>query len=107
MAASCTTSGTSHVRETVFIDRFSHRMELRRLGAKIRVSSDQAVIDGTDRLDGAEVMSPDIRAGAGILLACLVAKGKSKLLRVYHIDRGYYKLEEKLASLGADIVREA
>lgn len=105
MSAAAISSGTSHVRETVFIDRFSHAMELRRLGAKIRISSDQAVIDGVTKLNGAEVMAPDIRAGAGILLACLAANGKSELLRVYHIDRGYDRLEEKLASLGADIIR--
>lgn len=107
MSAAAISSGTSHIRETVFIDRFSHTMELRRLGAEVRVSSDEAIIDGVSNLQGAQVMAPDIRAGAGILLACLAAKGRSELLRVYHIDRGYDKLEEKLAALGADIVRKA
>ncbi|MDZ4724276.1 MAG: UDP-N-acetylglucosamine 1-carboxyvinyltransferase [candidate division Zixibacteria bacterium] len=105
MSATCLASGTSHIRETVFTDRFSHTMELRRLGADINISSDEAIINGVNSLSGAEVMSPDIRAGAGLLLACLAAKGKSELMRVYHIDRGYYQLEEKLAGLGADIVR--
>ena len=80
-------------------------MELRRLGADINVTSGEAVINGVNRLHGAEVMAPDIRAGAGIVLGCLAAVGKSKVLRVYHIDRGYYRLEEKLAFLGADIKR--
>jgi len=106
MSATAVSTGTSHIRETVFIDRFSHAMELRRLGAEIRISSDEAAIDGVAKLSGAKVMSPDIRAGAGILLACLVAHGKSELLRVYHIDRGYDRLEEKLAGLGADIMRK-
>lgn len=105
MSAACLADGTSHIRETVFTDRFTHTMELRRLGASIAVSSDEAIITGVERLQGAEVMSPDIRAGAGLLLACLAAEGKSELLRVYHIDRGYYRLEEKLAALGAQISR--
>ncbi|MEW5994604.1 MAG: UDP-N-acetylglucosamine 1-carboxyvinyltransferase, partial [Candidatus Zixiibacteriota bacterium] len=105
MAATCLASGTSHIRETVFKDRFVHTMELQRLGADITVSSDEAVVEGVRELAGAEVMASDIRGGAGIVLACLAAKGKSEVLRVYHIDRGYNGLEEKLASLGADIMR--
>ncbi|NOY89343.1 MAG: UDP-N-acetylglucosamine 1-carboxyvinyltransferase, partial [FCB group bacterium] len=106
MATTCLSSGTSHIRETVFKDRFSHTMELRRLGADVTVSSDEALVNGVKVLQGAEVMASDIRAGAGIVLACLAARGKSELLRVYHIDRGYNKLDEKLSSLGADIKRE-
>jgi UDP-N-acetylglucosamine 1-carboxyvinyltransferase len=105
MAVCCLSSGTSHIRETVFKDRFSHTMELRRLGADVNVSSDEATVNGVPELTGAEVMASDIRAGAGIVLACLAAKGKSEVLRVYHVDRGYNKLEEKLSSLGADIER--
>ena len=105
MAAACVSTGTSHIKETVFIDRFSHAMELRRLGAEITVLSSEAAVNGVARLQGAEVMAPDIRAGAGITLACLAAFGKSEVLRVYHIDRGYYRLEEKLASLGANVQR--
>ncbi|RKX30070.1 MAG: UDP-N-acetylglucosamine 1-carboxyvinyltransferase [Candidatus Zixiibacteriota bacterium] len=105
MAAACVGSGTSHITETVFEDRFSHTMEMRRLGAGIDISSNEAIITGVKELHGAEVMASDIRAGAGIVLACLAAKGRSDVLRVYHVDRGYYKLEEKLSSLGADIVR--
>jgi UDP-N-acetylglucosamine 1-carboxyvinyltransferase len=106
MATTCTASGTSHIKETVFIDRFSHSMELRRLGADVTISSDEAIVNGVDHLEGASVMAPDIRAGAGLVIACLAAKGRSEVLRVYHIDRGYDRLEEKLASLGADIKRE-
>jgi len=105
MAAACRASGTSHIKETVFKDRFSHTMEMQRLGADITVSSDEAIVYGVKELYGAEVMASDIRAGAGILLACIAAKGKSEVLRVYHIDRGYNRLEEKLSLLGADIVR--
>ncbi len=106
LAATCVASGTSHIKETVFLDRFAHTMEMRRLGADITVANAEAIVNGVDKLTGAEVMAPDIRAGAGIVLACLAAKGKSEVLRVYHIDRGYYRLEEKLRSLGADISRE-
>lgn len=107
MAAACISSGTSHISETVFKDRFSHTMEMRRLGADINLSGTEAVIHGVPKLKGAEVMAPDIRAGAGITLACLAAEGKSEVLRVYHIDRGYDHLETKLASLGADIERKS
>ncbi len=106
MSASCLATGTSHIRETVFVDRFSHTMELRRLGADITVSSAEAIVNGVEKLHGASVMAPDIRAGAGLVLACLAAEGPSEILRVYHVDRGYYRLEEKLASLGADIRRD-
>jgi len=105
MAACCVADGTSHIKETVFRDRFSHTMEMRRLGAEITVTSDEALILGNPRLQGAEIMASDIRAGAGIVLAALAAEGKSEVLRVYHIDRGYSRIEDKLASLGADIER--
>ncbi len=105
MATACTASGTSQIKETVYADRFSHTMELRRLGADITVSSGEALVNGVEKLHGASVMAPDIRAGAGLVLACLAASGRSEVLRVYHIDRAYYKLEEKLSSLGADITR--
>jgi UDP-N-acetylglucosamine 1-carboxyvinyltransferase len=105
MAAACVAEGTSRVRETVFRDRFSHCMELRRLGADVNVSGDEAVIHGVPRLSGAEVMASDIRAGAGIVLACLAAGGTSEVLRVYHVDRGYDRLDEKLNQLGALVER--
>lgn len=106
ISAACTiASGTSHIRDTVFVDRFAHAMELRRLGADINATGGEAIINGVERLQGAQVMAPDIRAGAGIALACLVAEGQSELLRVYHLDRAYYHLEEQLTRLGADIKR--
>lgn len=105
MAMTCVAEGTSHIRETVFEDRFSHTMEMRRLGADISVSSDEAVINGVEELRGTSVMASDIRAGAGIILAALAARGQSEILRVYHVDRGYNRIEEKLGALGADITR--
>jgi UDP-N-acetylglucosamine 1-carboxyvinyltransferase len=104
-AAAAVASGTSHIQETVFVDRFAHAMELRRLGADIKAAAGEAIINGVKSLQGASVMAPDIRAGAGIALACLVAQGKSELLRVYHLDRAYYRFEEQLSALGADIRR--
>lgn len=106
ISAACSlASGTSHIRETVFEDRFAHAMEMRRLGANIDASAGEATINGVASLEGASVMAPDIRAGAGIALACLAARGKSDLLRVYHLDRAYYRFEEQLSALGADIKR--
>ena len=75
------------------------------MGADLTVTSNEALINGVDQLKGTSVMASDIRAGAGLALACLVARGTSDLLRIYHIDRGYHNLEEKLSSLGADIKR--
>ena len=98
-------NGISRVRETVFEDRFSHIMELRRLGADIAVTANEATINGVKRLSGTSVMASDIRAGAGLVIAGLAASGTTEVSRVYHIDRGYYRLEEKLAALGADITR--
>ena len=105
MALATVADGTSSIKETVFEDRFGHTMELRRLGADVTVTSDEAIVRGVEKLQGAAVMASDIRAGAGLVLACLAAHGQSEVLRVYHIDRGYHQLEEKLSSLGADIKR--
>ncbi|MFH1686847.1 MAG: UDP-N-acetylglucosamine 1-carboxyvinyltransferase [bacterium] len=105
MAATCLADGTSHIRETVFSDRFSHTMEMSRLGADITIAGDEAVIVGVPKLTGAKIMASDIRAGAGIILAALAAKGNSEVLRVYHVDRGYSQIEEKLTALGADVTR--
>jgi UDP-N-acetylglucosamine 1-carboxyvinyltransferase len=97
--------GASLLSETVFPNRFSHVMELARMGADIQVTGDEARIAGVPFLRGASVMASDIRAGAGLVTAALGAKGQSEVLRVYHIDRGYESLEEKLRQLGADIKR--
>jgi UDP-N-acetylglucosamine 1-carboxyvinyltransferase len=105
MAVATKSSGTSSIKETVFEDRFAHVMELRRLGADVNVTGDEAIINGVKKLTGASVMASDIRAGAGLVIACLAADGASEVLRVYHIDRGYEKLEQKLLALGADIKR--
>jgi len=105
MAVTTVSSGTSRIKETVFEDRFSHMMELRRLGADVNVALNEATVNGVNKLKGASVMASEIRGGAGLTLACLAAAGKSELLRVYHIDRGYSRLEEKLSTLGADIKR--
>ncbi len=105
MALAAVAEGTSNIKETVFEDRFGHTMELRRLGADIIVTSDEAIVKGVAKLKGTSVMASDIRAGAGLVLACLGAEGTSEVLRVYHIDRGYNNLDEKLQSLGADIKR--
>ncbi len=105
MSLASIASGTSQIRETVFEDRFTHVMELGRLGADIKLSGDRATINGVARLKGAQVMASDIRAGAGLTLAGLAADGTTEVLRVYHIDRGYDHFDKKLAKLGADIKR--
>jgi UDP-N-acetylglucosamine 1-carboxyvinyltransferase len=106
MALACVADGTSVIRETVFEDRFLHLGELVRLGAQIRTVGNEATIVGTDRLSGASVMASDIRAGAGLVLACLAAEGESVVNRIYHVDRGYERLEDRLRALGARITRE-
>jgi UDP-N-acetylglucosamine 1-carboxyvinyltransferase len=106
MALTCIADGTSQIRETVFDERFSHAMELCRLGADIRISGDRATIKGVPRLKGASIMASEIRGGAGLTLAGLAAGGTTEVLRVYHIDRGYDRLEQRLAQLGANIKRE-
>ncbi|MCK4857668.1 MAG: UDP-N-acetylglucosamine 1-carboxyvinyltransferase [candidate division Zixibacteria bacterium] len=103
VALSCLAKGTSHIRETIFDDRFSHCMELMRLGARITISGDVATVDGVDSLSGAVVMASDIRAGAGLVTACLAANGTSEVRRIYHIERGYEHLPEKLRAVGASI----
>lgn len=97
--------GPSLVTETVFPNRFSHAMELARMGADVRVTGNEARIAGVPRLRGASVMASDIRAGAGLILAALAAEGESEILRVYHVDRGYERLEDKLNALGASTKR--
>ncbi len=98
--------GTSTVTDTIYLDRFKHVPELERLGANISVNENRAVIKGVKKLRGAKVMSTDLRASASLVLAGLAAEGATEVLRVYHLDRGYQKIEEKLSMLGADIRRE-
>lgn len=97
--------GTSLVKETIFENRFMHVRELIRMGANIKIDDRCAIIEGVDNLTGAEVKATDLRAGAALVLAGLCATGKTIVTDIYHIDRGYVKIEEKLKSLGADIER--
>ncbi|MHB8854513.1 MAG: UDP-N-acetylglucosamine 1-carboxyvinyltransferase [Ignavibacteriaceae bacterium] len=98
-------NGTSTVTDTIYLDRFKHVPELLRLGANINVNDNRAVIKGVEKLKAAKVMSTDLRASASLVLAGLAAEGITEVLRVYHLDRGYQKIEEKLSSLGANIQR--
>jgi UDP-N-acetylglucosamine 1-carboxyvinyltransferase len=98
-------AGVGTVVETIFENRYMHMLELRRLGADIRIEGHTAVIHGVDRLSGAPVMATDLRASASLVLAALVAEGTTEIQRIYHIDRGYERIEEKLGQLGADIRR--
>ncbi len=99
------TPGTSTVRETIHTDRFMHVSELNRMGADIDLNGNCALIRGVPKLSGAPVMASDLRAGAVLVLAGIVAEGETVVARVYHIDRGYESIERKLAGVGADIVR--
>lgn len=99
--------GISTVTDTIFLDRFKHVPELVRLGADIEVKENSSIIKGVKKLKGAKVMSTDLRASASLVLAGLAVEGTTEVLRVYHLDRGYQKIEEKLKSLGADIKRES
>ena len=97
--------GNSTVTETVFENRFMHVQEIARMGGNITLKGNTAVIEGIDKLKGAPVMATDLRASASLVLAGLVAEGDTTIDRIYHIDRGYERIEEKLKILGADIER--
>jgi len=105
MTAMCLAKGTSIATETVFENRFMHINELKLMGAQIKVDGRSAIIEGSDRLSGARVKATDLRAGAALAIAGLCAEGRTEISDVYHIDRGYIKIEEKLKKLGADIKR--
>jgi len=98
-------SGTANIYETIFENRFMHILELNRMGCDISVNGNHAIIKGVNSLYGAEVMATDLRASASLILAGLCAKGETVVDRIYHIDRGYERIEEKLNYLGANIVR--
>jgi UDP-N-acetylglucosamine 1-carboxyvinyltransferase len=98
--------GTSVVTETVFESRFMHVEELRRMGANIRVEGNRLVVTGRKQLTGAPVMASDLRASAGLIVAGLAAEGVTQVQRVYHLDRGYERIEEKLRALGAEVQRQ-
>ena len=99
-------NGKSVVTESIYLDRFSHVPELVRLGANINLQKNSATILGQKKLYGAQVMSTDIRASASLVIAALIAEGRSDISRIYHIDRGYENIEDKFRLLGADIYRE-
>ncbi len=105
MAMNAVSQGAATVVETIFENRFMHIQELQRMGANIRLNGNTAMITGIEYLTGAPVMATDLRASAGLILAGLMAEGKTVIDRIYHVDRGYEQIELKLASLGADIVR--
>lgn len=105
MTAAATADGRSVFIEGIYPDRFNHVPELVRLGAKIRIEGNTAVVDGVEDYTGATVMASDIRAGAALVMAGLAARGETHVRRIYHVDRGYEKLESKLRSLGADMER--
>ncbi len=105
MALLCTVEGKSIITEKIFPDRFMHAAELRRMGADIRIEGTSAIVTGTPHLSGTNVQVSDLRAGAGLVLAGLVAKGATHVHRIYHLDRGYERLEERLSALGAAIKR--
>ena len=101
----CIGHGGSFVKETIFENRFMHVQELNRMGTDITINGTTALINGVDNISGAQVMATDLRASASLILAGLVAKGETIVDRIYHIDRGYERIEEKLSNLGAEIIR--
>ncbi len=107
MAINAVATGAAMIRETIFENRFMHAVELQRLGADIRIDGNTAVVQGVERLQGATVMATDLRASASLVIAGLVAEGETVIERIYHLDRGYERLEEKLSALGARVRRLA
>jgi UDP-N-acetylglucosamine 1-carboxyvinyltransferase len=105
MALMAVAQGSSMITETVFESRFMHVLELQRMGAEIRIDGNHAVVTGVERLSGAPVMASDLRASACLILAGLAAEGETRVGRVYHLDRGYEQLEQKLVGLGARVRR--
>jgi UDP-N-acetylglucosamine 1-carboxyvinyltransferase len=105
MSLMCVIPGTSIFTETIFENRFMHVGELQRMGADIGLKGNSAFVKGVKYLSGAQVMATDLRASAALILAGLVAKGETEISRIYHLDRGYERIEVKLAKLGAKIKR--
>lgn len=105
MALMCLAEGTSIIKETIFENRFMHVAELRRMGADISIEGNIATVKGVPRLQGAPLMATDLRASASLVVAALVAKGETAIHRIYHLDRGYERMEEKLQLIGADVRR--
>ena len=105
MALMSTASGAAMITETIFENRFMHVPEMTRMGARINVHGASAIVRGAPRLSGAQVMATDLRASVSLVLAGLAAEGETIINRVYHLDRGYERVEEKLAACGARIER--
>jgi UDP-N-acetylglucosamine 1-carboxyvinyltransferase len=105
MALNCIADGNSRVTETIFENRFMHVQELNRLGASIDIDGHTAIVQGVDKLVGAPVMATDLRASASLVIAALAAEGQTLVDRIYHLDRGYDRMELKLSGVGANIQR--
>lgn len=105
MALCTVAAGTSTITDSIYLDRFSHVPELMRLGADVHMQHNVAIVRGVHGLSGAPVMATDIRASAGLVLAALVADGETRISRIYHLDRGYEQIEQKLSAVGADVLR--
>ncbi|MGL4559868.1 MAG: UDP-N-acetylglucosamine 1-carboxyvinyltransferase, partial [Afipia sp.] len=105
MALMACAKGSSHITETIFENRFMHVQELARFGARISLDGETAIIDGISKLKGAPVMATDLRASVSLVIAALAAEGETTVNRVYHLDRGFERLEEKLSACGATIER--
>ena len=105
MAINCIADGVATIRETIFENRFMHVNELMRLGANIQIEGNNAIVRGVNHLEGASVMATDLRASASLVIAGLVAQGETVIDRIYHLDRGYERIEEKLEKLGAQVKR--
>jgi UDP-N-acetylglucosamine 1-carboxyvinyltransferase len=107
MALMTRANGVSRITETIFENRFMHVQELARLGARIRLEGDSAIVTGAEQLQGAQVMATDLRASVSLVIAGLAAKGETVINRVYHLDRGFERLEKKLSGCGAEVERIA
>jgi UDP-N-acetylglucosamine 1-carboxyvinyltransferase len=105
MALMSVVDGNSIVTETIFENRFMHVPEMGRMGTKVTLKGNSAIIEGVETLSGAPVMCTDLRASAALILCAIVAHGQTEIQRVYHLDRGYEKIDEKLTKLGAKITR--
>jgi UDP-N-acetylglucosamine 1-carboxyvinyltransferase len=107
MAMLALAQGDSFLEETIFENRYMHVPELRRMGANVDIHGRSAIVHGVEGLTGANVMATDLRASMSLVLAGLAAEGETEVLRVYHLDRGYERLEEKLSAVGATIERRS
>ena len=105
MVLMCKANGQSSITENIFENRFMHVAELRRLGAKIDIVKNKAIIEGNTKFIGAELMSSDLRASVSLVLGAMVSKGESRINRIYHLDRGYENIENKLKKIGVRIKR--